>query len=109
MASRNHRVLFQRETAAADVYGNETDGTWADLFTVWGRFKPGRAREQSEAGRPEAQVAGVLTVRSSTDTRTLTAGDRCTIRGETYQIHAITNPDQVDRYLAIEVERGVAV
>ncbi len=101
------RVTFQVEAAISDGGGGSAL-SWSDALTVWGGFSPGRAREQLEAGRLEGPVAGVLKVRSSTETRTITTAHRAMIDGEAYQIRSITNPDRQNRFLEILVERGVA-
>ncbi len=102
------RVTFQQEVETPDG-GGGYELTWADRFSVWGGFRPERGQERLEAGRLESAVAGVLTVRSSSQTRQVTAEWRVMIRGEPYQIRAVTNPDQRSKYLELTVERGVAV
>ena len=68
------RAAFYRLNATPDGYGNTSTGWAASPFlTVWAAFRPERGRERVEAGRLESAVAGVLTVRSSSDTRAVTA------------------------------------
>lgn len=102
-------VTFQRQAAADDGYGNTT-GAWATLFggTKRGRLISLRGSEKVEAGRLEASYSHVLKVRSDSETQTLTEGDRALIDGVAYQIRSIDNTDRRDRYLTIDVERGVA-
>lgn len=106
--ARQRKVQFQRLAAAPDDLGNVTDGTWSPFLTVWGEYRPERSTERLEAARTEASVAGVLIVRSSSDTRAVTEADRVVIRGVAHNIRGIVNPDQMDRYLHMRVERGVA-
>ncbi len=102
------RVAFHRLDSTADDYGNVSSGYSATAFlTVWGGFKPERGRERLEAGRLEASHAGVLTVRSSSDTRGVTEADQVRIDGVAYQIRTIANPDRRGRFLEMTVERGV--
>lgn len=101
------QVTFQRATRTADGAGGATL-VWQNVRTVWGGFRPQRGRETLEAGRLESAVAGVLTVRSSPDTRDITAADRVQIDGASYQIRTITNPDRRNKMLEMVVERGVA-
>jgi len=54
-------------------------------------------------------VPGVLTIRYSRDAANLTTGHRVLIDDVPYQIRAISNPDQSNRYLEFIVERGVAI
>lgn len=100
-------VTFQRQSTTDDGYGNVA-GAWADLFTKRGRLISLRGNEKVEAGRLEASYSHVLKVRSDSETQTLTAGDRAVIDGVAYQIRSIDNADRRDRYLTMDVERGVA-
>jgi len=103
------RVSFHRLDATTDAYGNVTSGySGAAFLTVWGAFRPERGRERIEGGRLEASHAGVLTVRSSSDTRAVTTADQARIDGVEYQIRTIANPDRRGRFLEMTVERGVA-
>lgn len=104
------RVAFHRLNATADDYGNPTSGYAATAFLErWGAFRPERGRERLQAGRLEAAVAGVLTVRSDSGTRGVTEADKAVIGGADYQIRSITNPDRRGRFLEMTLERGVAV
>lgn len=102
-----HRVQFQEETQVPDGGGGYQLG-WTTQFTKWGGFRPERGRERLEADRLESAVAGVLTVRSSGDTRGVDAKWRLVIGGVPYNIRAIINPDQRGKYLELTVERGPA-
>lgn len=102
-----HRVTFQAETETPDSGGGYSLA-WSDVTTVWGGFKPERGSERVKAGRLEATLGGVLTVRSSTVTRTITEAHRVLINGDAYNIHAIANPDGRNKYLELSVVKGVA-
>lgn len=101
------RVAFQRESSTADNGGGSAT-TWQTFLTVWGGFTPERSRERIESGRIESAVAGRLTVRSSAQSRTVTTANRVLIDNVAYDIHAIINPDQRNKYLEMTVEMGVA-
>lgn len=101
------RVVFERQTVTSDGGGGGSV-TWSTLLTAWGGFAPQRGRERINNGRLAESVAGVLTVRSSSDSRGVTSADRVKIDGVPYQIHSITNPDQRNQYLEMTVERGAA-
>lgn len=103
-----HRCAFERRDTTADAYGNVSAG-WVSLVTVWGGLSVERGRERMEAGRLESDVGGVLHVRSSSETRAITAADRVTIDGQVYVINSVTNPDQRDVMLEMTIIRGVAV
>lgn len=104
--SLNKRVAFQQRIDAPDGGGGKTS-SWQTVLTVWGGFRPQRGRERLEAGRLSSAVAGVLTVRSSNDTRQITEVHRVMIDNVPYQVQAIINPDQRYKYLEMTVERGV--
>jgi SPP1 family predicted phage head-tail adaptor len=101
------RCAFERRDATADIYGNTSSG-WVALVTVSGGLSVERGRERMDAGRLESAVGGVLTVRSSSETRAITAADRVTIVGDVYVIISITDPDQRGATLEMLVERGGA-
>lgn len=102
------RATFQRAASTTDVLGNDTDGDWQDLATVWGSYKPVRAREDLEAGRTEARAAGVFRTWSTPETQQITEADRLELRGHAWQVRGIEDPDGFGRFLEFTVERGVA-
>lgn len=102
------RVTFQAETRTGDGGGGSARG-WGDDLEVWGEFQPQRGREQLEAGRLEAALAGVLRVRSSSETRLVTEKHSVLIDGARFQIRTIANPDGKNDMLEMTVEKGVAV
>lgn len=101
------RVTFQEAVQAADGGGGGAT-TWRNIVTVWGGLQEDRGRERVEAGRLESAMAGILTVRSSSDTREISAANRVLIDGAPYQVRTIGNPDQRNKFLELIVERGVA-
>ena len=103
--SLRKRITFRSEIEAADGYGGYAL-TWSDLTTVWGSFKPERGSEKVEAGRIAETLAGVMRVRSSTTTRQITTSHIAVMNGQSYNIKAVSNPDQRNRFLEITVERG---
>ena len=103
----NDRLTFERADSATDDLGNVTDGTWTPFLTRWGSFKPERAAERIEAGRMQSSVVGVVKIRSDSGSRTITEADRVLIDGIVYSIISIENPDRRNRFLKMEVERGV--
>lgn len=106
--SLRKRLTFETEGETPDGGGGYVAG-WSTIATVWGSFRPERGRERLEAGRLEGAVAGVVRVRSSATTRTITEKDRVTFGGDSYQIRSLTNPDQRNKFLEFLVEKGVAV
>ena len=103
----NKRVTFQR-LARDDDGGGGGAKAWVPLLTVWGSYAPERGRERLEAGRVSSAIGGVLTVRSSTQTRAVTSADRVLIDEVPHQIRSAANPDQRSRSIEMIVESGVA-
>ncbi len=102
------RCAFQKEQNTADGAGGNAT-TWQTQFTVSGQMIHGATREDREAGRLEASAKWRLKVRSSTDTRTVTAEWRVLIKGVPYQIRSLgINRDRRDRWLWFDLEEGVA-
>jgi SPP1 family predicted phage head-tail adaptor len=103
-----NRVAFQQELRADDG-GGGSEVTWPTAFTVWGGFRPERGQERLEAGRLQSAVAGVLTVRATSQTDQIKAEDwRCTIDGDPYNIRSIVDRDMRGKFYEMTVERGVA-
>lgn len=98
---------FERRAAAADSYGNVTNGSWAPLVTRRGWLKFGSSRERIEAGRMESAVMATLWLRADAATRGITAADRVTISGAVYAIRSVVEPPETGR-IEMVVERGVA-
>lgn len=104
----NKRITFQRRDTAADDYGNVEDGTYTDLFTVWGGLTFNKnGRERMEAGALEDSHEAKLKVRFSSDIESITQADRAVIGGVNYQIRSGANLDQHRRFITFLVERGV--
>lgn len=99
------RCAFKQKTRTSNGAGGFTF-TWPTLTTVWGQLKPIRGTEREDNGRIEANVEAELKVRSSATLRTVNEDDQVTISGEDYNIRAITNPDQRNKYLLMQLERG---
>ena len=104
---RRKRVTFQQKTKVPDGGGGFAPG-WSDVVSPIVRFQPERGRERVESGRVSAELTGILTVRSSKKTRTITEAHRVLIHKVPYQIRSISNPDQRNRDLEMTVERGAA-
>lgn len=99
------RITFRFETEVPDGGGGYELG-WSDLATVWGSFKPERGSERVEAGRIAETLAGVMRVRASTTTQQITTAHVAVMNGQSYNIKAVSNPDQRNKFLELSVERG---
>ena len=100
------RVTFQKEVRTADGGGGYSN-SWTDQCTVWGELKTKSARERLQADRLEGSLGAVLRVRSSSDTRLVQENWRAVIKGVPYQIRSTDNPDRRNKFILMDLERGV--
>jgi head-tail adaptor len=103
----NKRVRFEREEQSPDGAGGY-DLAWLMDFICWGGLQLERGREKIDAGRIAESTAGVLTIRSSNESRALTTSHRVIIDEEEWNVRSIANEDQRNKYLSIVVEKGGA-
>ncbi len=106
--SLSERVTFERRDAIPDGYGNEISGPFQPIFTEPARLQPRTGSEPVIAARLTGVQPYTLTVRSSTRTREVTPAWRAknARTGATYNIKAITNPDERGRYIEMLVVEG---
>lgn len=103
-------VEFQVRSEADDQYGNPISGPFTTQFFEPCRLRPLKGTEPVLAQRLVGVQPYVLTVRSSVRTRRVGVDWRAVNArtGETYNITAITNPDERGAYLDMLVTTGVA-
>lgn len=103
------RVTFRRQAIRTADGGGGAAVTWAGLCTVWGRVRYEKGRERLEHDRVAAAMAGILTVRSSSETRAVTTADIVMIDDEPHAIRSIADPDGRREQIEMVVEKGVAL
>lgn len=105
--SRSERVTFQKREEVDDGYGGSY-GAWVDQFDEPARLQPRLGSEPVIASRLQGIQPFTLTVRSSTRTREVTPAWRVVNArsGATYNIKAITNPDERNSDLEMLVVEG---
>jgi SPP1 family predicted phage head-tail adaptor len=103
-----HRVAFDKRAEVDDGYGN-TVGTWQEQFKVWAGFTHLRGGETIMASRLQNQHPMVVCVRSSSQTRQVTAEWRMRdlATGEEHNIRDIT-PTEDREWLDFLTMGGVA-
>ena len=108
--SLNRRIRFDRRAVASDGYGNEETGWQTLIAGRWARIRPVRGSEDVLADRVQGIVTYEITVRSDSETKTVCAGDRIVNlhTNETYNIHAIVNPDERGGRLVMTCQAGGA-
>lgn len=97
------RARFEVSVTVPDG-GGGTETTWQHFITVWAQFSPERARERIQAGRLTSSFAGVLRIRSSSQSREITTRHRVVVGGVTYNIRSVANPDQRNDMLEFGIE-----
>ena len=90
-----HRLTIQSETKLADDGGGYTLG-WADVVTVWGAIKPLSGGEQLRAMQLQDKVSHRIRIRHRSG---VTPKQRLLFGSRAFQIRAVLNPDERNRWL----------
>lgn len=89
------RATILRRAILADADGDPVGaGDYAPVMTVWANYRPQGAREAAQGGRAQNVETGTLTIRDSTQARTVTNADRVTLRGRDFNITGLGLPDR---------------
>jgi head-tail adaptor len=104
----SERFSFEKRAAAVDGYGN-FQGDWERQFVVAARRKMLVGGETVMAARLSGRQPAVLTIRNSTQARTITTDWRAvdTRSGDVWNIRSVT-PIEDRSGIDLLVERGVA-
>jgi head-tail adaptor len=105
------RVRLERQSRAADAYGNVLTVAWADLGSRWADVRPEAGREALAAGRLESTTRAVIIMRRCFLTLQLTAADRLVVTagpmaGKVFNIRSIASPTMSE--VEASCETGVA-
>lgn len=100
-----HRVTIQREARTADGAGGYTLD-WSDVATVWARIEPRKGAERLRAMQVQDTVNHRVTIRYRAG---VTAAMRLVFGTRVFDIRAVINPDERDRWLELMCEEGVAI
>ena len=101
-------VTFQRQGAGTNTGGNFVPGAWATIAGAPTRafVKALSGFERAASDRTDAQVKMRVVVRYVSGLRD---ADSVLIRGRRHNIRFINNVEFADKWLAIDVDGGVAV
>lgn len=107
--SLSERIAFLQQVEGDDGYGGVVVG-WQSVFEEAGRLQPKLGSEPVVAGRLQGIQPYLLTVRSSTRTRSVTPAWRVrNVRtGREYNIKTAVNVDERNAYLEMLVVEGEA-
>lgn len=100
-----HRVTIQRLVTGSPTQnaGGEPDASWADVATVYASIEPLRGRELLVAQQINSEVTGTIRVRYRAG---LTSADRIKFGTRYYDVLGITNPEERNRELLLQVREG---
>lgn len=105
------RFTIQRDEAEPDWSGHPGAPDWKDKFTVWGGIQFMRGGESVIAARLTARQPAILTIRDSTEARTIGPSDRVK-NARTGEIFNIREQPRVSRdnrgFLEVLIEAGAS-
>jgi head-tail adaptor len=103
------RAQFMRRPPVLDDQGEDTGdrGPYASVFTLWANFRPQSVREAAQGGGAQNVETGILTVRDTAQSRTITNGDRATIQGRDFAIDGVGLPDRRTGLIALNVSSNL--
>lgn len=87
--SRNIVVAFERIGEGGRNALNEVEEVWAEIGRSWAEVRELTAAEAVEAGQETASLVVRVTVRSNPVVRSLTARDRISFAGASYNIKSV--------------------
>lgn len=97
----DRKVTIQRFTSVPNEF-NEPVETWADFFTCRAMRRDVSDGEKFAAGQVGSSLRSRFTVRSSSETRTVTPTDRLVHEGDTWSIHGVKEANE-GRHKFIEI------
>ena len=92
VGERRMRVVFQTATVTQDAFG-EPDQTWTTLATQWSLVQEMRGAERYSAHQIKEELTTRIVTRNNSTIAALSAGDRATWSGHTYDIKAVIPRD----------------
>ncbi|RZJ01818.1 MAG: head-tail adaptor protein [Brevundimonas sp.] len=95
----DRRITIQRATVTRDEYNAEVS-TWATMANVWAAYEPIKDGERFRAGERAAELSARFQIRYSSQVAGVTAEDRLTFDGKTYEI---INVKEIGRREGIEL------
>ncbi|MFQ6016772.1 MAG: phage head closure protein [Kiloniellaceae bacterium] len=107
LGALRRRLVIQAENPDADAGGGQND-PWAGattVATVWGRIQPLTGSERLRAMRLEGKVSHRITIRYQAG---ITPKMRMLLGGRVFNIRAVINPEERNRFLELLCEEGVA-
>ncbi|GEP12258.1 phage head completion protein [Methylobacterium gnaphalii] len=105
----DRRAIFLRRPQIDET----TFGDYEPVFTVWANFKQTSLREANQGGAAQNIESGTLAVRTSSQTKTITNGDRVVLDGQlvegavvdgrTFNIGGVGMPDRLSGKIILQI------
>ena len=102
--SLRQTILIERATLTPDGSGGNTKA-WVTHKTLRAKISPLSGKERVYASRLEANITHRLLIRYTTD---ILPSDRINFNGRYFNIRAILNIEEANRFIEISGEEGVA-
>lgn len=102
----NKRIALQAETRTPDGAGGYAL-TWTTVASLWANIQPVFGRETSAADRQESRVTHKITLRWQSAV-TPTASMRVLYKTRAFNIRAVLNANEADRWMILLAEEGSA-
>jgi len=99
-----HQITLQGQGSTRDSGGGISAG-WSTIASVYADIKPKSGKEVYAQGKLVGSVSHEITVRYRTD---ITNASRISFDSKLFNIRAIINVDERDRFLKLLCEQGVA-
>ncbi len=99
-----HRLTIQQEQRAGDA-GTGVTIVWAKVAEVWGSVKPLSGRETLQAMQLQARISHSIRIRYRAG---ITVGMRVLFGTRAFNIRAVKNVDERNRWLDIMADEGGA-
>ncbi len=99
------RVTFQSETPTTDSAGGYAL-VWTDVANAWAEIKPASGNQYFVDGHLESHITHHITLRYQSG---ITAEMRMIYNNRLFNIRAVLNTDESNRWLELLVEEGSAL
>ncbi len=99
------QVAIQSEAQTPDGAGGYALG-WNTIATVWAEIEPLHGHEVLSADHLEGRVTHKVTMRFRSDLSPITTAMRLLYNSRAFNIHAVLNTGEDNRFLSLMVEEG---
>jgi SPP1 family predicted phage head-tail adaptor len=98
---------FQITILRRPVDPTDVRGAFSPAFSRWASIRQTSGQEIVQAGLDQSAINMVIRLRDDSDTRTITAVDRASVRGDEFAIVNVSQPDRRGGYIEILLRREI--